>query len=264
MEEKIKETVEFLKARYPFTERIAIILGSGLSIFEGSILFSIDYGDIPNMPKTTVPGHKGRLEVANIEGENVILLRGRSHLYEGYSAKDVTFPIEVVDKLGINLIIVTNASGGINQNFSPGDIMLISDHINLMGDNPLIGGPFFIDMKDAYSYTKRNSIKQVGKEIGLELKEGVYIGVKGPTYETPAEIKFFRLIGGDAVGMSTVPEVIMARKLGIEVIGISCITNVHRDDKGKITHSEVLRIGERISKQLEKLLRECLKRGVLK
>jgi purine-nucleoside phosphorylase len=260
MEEKIKETLEFLNKRHLFTEKIGVILGSGLSVFENSILFSIDYKDIPNMPKTTVPGHKGKLEVANIEGENIILLRGRFHLYEGYSAKEVTFPIEVVGSLGIKLLIVTNASGGINQNFSPGDIMLISDHINLMGDNPLIGNPYFIDMKNAYSPRERKFLKEIAEEISLGLKEGVYIGVKGPTYETPAEIRFFRTIGGDAVGMSTILEVIMARKLRIEVIGISCITNVHRDDSIETTHEEVLKTGKKISKDLERLLKEYIKR----
>jgi|YelNatPaOPRAMG01_1025707.scaffolds.fasta_scaffold00240_13 purine-nucleoside phosphorylase len=260
MEEMVKEAVEFLNTRHPFAESIAIMLGSGLSIFENNIIFSIDYNNIPNMPKTTVPGHRGKLEVVNIEGEDVILLRGRFHLYEGYSAKDVAFPVEVVGNLGVKLLIITNASGGINRDFSPGDIMLISDHINLMNDNPLIGNPYFVDMKNAYSLRERRILKEIGRDMSLGLKEGVYIGVRGPSYETPAEINFFRSIGGDAVGMSTIPEVIMAKKMGIEVIGISCITNVHKDDDIEVTHEEVLRMGEEISRNLERLLREYIKR----
>ncbi|MGB9681544.1 MAG: purine-nucleoside phosphorylase [bacterium] len=260
MEERVREAVELLNKRYLFTERVAIILGSGISIFEENIIFSIGYNEIPSMAKPMVPGHKGRLEVVDVDGERVVILRGRFHLYEGYSAKEVVFPIEVVGNLGIRLVIVTNASGGINKNLSPGDIMLISDHINLMSDSPLIGHPYFIDMKNAYSLRERILLKEVGRDLSLELKEGVYIGVKGPNYETPAEVRFFRMIGGDAVGMSTVPEVIMARKMGIEVLGISCITNVHRNDSIEVTHNEVLKIGERISKDLERLLREYIKR----
>lgn len=260
--DRIKETVEFLTKRYSFNQRIGIILGSGLKIFDQPLLFTIDYREVPNMPLAKVPGHRGRLDVVRIEDCEVIVMRGRYHLYEGYSPKEVVFPIEILGHLGINILILTNASGGINEAYNSGDIMLIKDHINLTGENPLIGGPNFVDMKNAYSYKLRRQLKDIGGEIGIDLKEGVYIGVKGPTYETPAEIKFFRTIGGDAVGMSTVLEVIKARSLGMEVVGISCITNVHRDDLSPVTHEEVLKVGNEISKNLEFLLREWIKRGI--
>lgn len=260
--DKIKESVEFLTKRYSFNQKIGIVLGSGLKIFGQPLLFSIDYGEIPNMPLATVPGHSGRLDVVRIEGYEVIVMRGRYHLYEGYSPKEVVFPIEILRHLGVDILVLTNASGGINETYNSGDIMLIKDHINLTGENPLIGGPNFIDMKNAYSYKLREQLKEIGKDIGINLREGVYVGVKGPTYETPAEIKFFRTIGGDAVGMSTVLEVIRARSLGMEVIGISCITNVHKDDLSPVTHEEVLKVGNEISRNLERLLREWIKRGI--
>ncbi|MGC8970972.1 MAG: purine-nucleoside phosphorylase [bacterium] len=260
--DRIKETIEFLTKRYSFKQRVGIILGSGLEIFDQHILFTIDYREIPNMPLATVPGHKGRLDVVKIEDCEVVVMRGRYHLYEGYSPKEVVFPIEILGYLGVNTLILTNASGGINEAYNPGDIMLIKDHINLTGENPLIGGPNFVDMKNAYSYRLRRQLKEIGEEIGIDLKEGVYIGVKGPTYETLAEIKFFRTIGGDAVGMSTVLEVIKARSLGMDVVGLSCITNVYKDDLSPVTHEEVLRVGSKISKNLERLLREWIKRGM--
>jgi purine-nucleoside phosphorylase len=260
--DKVKETLEFLKKRYSFNQRMGIILGSGLDIFNQTPLFSIDYRDIPNMPLSTVPGHKGSLDIVKVENQDVIIMRGRYHLYEGYSPKEVVFPVEILRGLGVDILVVTNASGGINDTYNPGDIMLIKDHINLTGENPLVGGPNFVDMKNAYSYRFREQLKNIGKELGMSLKEGVYVGVKGPTYETPAEIRFFKTIGGDAVGMSTVLEVIRARSLGMEVVGISSITNVHRDDLSPITHREVLEMGNKISKDLEILLREWIKRGV--
>lgn len=260
--ERTFESINFLKSKYNFNHEVGIILGSGLSIFDDSILFSINYSDIPNLPIPTVPGHKGRLDVVKIEEKEVVIMRGRYHLYEGYSSKEVVLPIDILKGLGVKILVITNASGGINQSFIPGDIMLISDHINLTGENPLIGEPSFIDMKDAYSVRLREQLKRVGNEVGIELKEGVYIGVKGPSYETPAEIRFFRTIGGDAVGMSTVLEVIKARSLGIEVLGISNITNVHREDSSPITHEEVLEVGNKMSKKLEILLKEWIKRGV--
>ncbi len=259
---KIDETIGFLINKYNFEQKIGMILGSGLDIFNDFILFSIDYKEIPNMPLSTVPGHKGRLDVVKVESNSVIIMRGRYHLYEGYSSKDVVFPIEVLKGLGVDILVITNASGGINETYVPGDIMLIKDHINLTGENPLIGGPNFVDMKNAYSYRLRQQFKEIGKNIGIELKEGIYVGVKGPTYETPAEIRFFRTIGGDAVGMSTVLEVIKARSLGIEVVGISSITNVHKDEFSSVTHEEVLEMGKRISRNLEILLREWIKRGI--
>lgn len=259
---KIDETIEFLISKYNFKQKIGVILGSGLDIFNDSILFSIDYKEIPNMPPSTVPGHRGKLDVVEVEGNSVIIMRGRYHLYEGYSSKDVVFPIEVLKGLGVDILAITNASGGINETYVPGDIMLIRDHINLTGENPLIGGPNFVDMRNAYSYRLRQNFKEIGKSVGIELKEGVYVGVKGPTYETPAEIRFFKTIGGDAVGMSTVLEVIKARSLGIEVVGISSITNVHKDESSSITHEEVLEMGRKISRNLEILLREWIKRGI--
>lgn len=257
----IEKAIKFLTSKYSFNQRIGIILGSGLDVFNDSILFSIEYREIPNMPLSTVPGHKGRLDVVEIENTRVIVMRGRYHLYEGYSSKDVVIPIEILKELGVEILVITNASGGINETYIPGDIMLIKDHINLTGENPLIGGPNFIDMKNAYSPILREQFKEIGRSIGIELKEGIYVGVKGPTYETPAEIRFFRTIGGDAVGMSTVLEVIRARSLEMEVIGISSITNVHKDETSPLTHGEVIEMGKKISKDLEILLKEWIKRG---
>ncbi|MCX7795464.1 MAG: purine-nucleoside phosphorylase [bacterium] len=258
----IEKVIEFLTGKYSFNQRVGIILGSGLDIFNNSILFSIEYREIPNMPLSTVPGHKGRLDVVKINNTSVIIMRGRYHLYEGYSSKDVVLPVEVLKGLGVEILAITNASGGINETYVPGDMMLIKDHINLTGENPLIGSPNFVDMRNAYSPRLREQFKEIGKSNGIELKEGVYVGVKGPTYETPAEIRFFRTIGGDAVGMSTVLEVIRARSLGMEVVGISSITNVHRDETSSVTHEEVLEMGRRISKNLEILLKEWIRRGI--
>jgi len=259
--EMVTEIVKFLKDRYLFNQKIGVILGSGLSVFSEQSLFSIDYRDIPGMPLSTVPGHRGRMDIVKVGDQEVIVMRGRYHLYEGYSSKDVVLPVDILKGLGVDILVITNASGGIRETFMPGDIMLITDHINLTGENPLIGGPNFVDMKNAYSYRLREQLKGIGKEIGLELKEGVYVGVKGPTYETPAEIRFFRTIGGDAIGMSTILEVIRARSLNMEVLGLSSITNVHKEDTSPLTHEEVLGMGNRISKKLDILLREWIRRG---
>ena len=212
----IKTAVEFIQKKSKYTPEIGLILGSGLGSLADSIEDAeyYDYSSLPNFPVSTVEGHAGRLVIGKLKGKIVVAMQGRFHFYEGYSMTDVTFPVRVMKLLGVKTLVVTNAAGAVNTSFSPGDLMIITDHINLSGSNPLIGrnldsfGVRFPDMSEAYN------------------KEGVYAMMSGPTYETPAEIRMVRVMGADAVGMSTVPEVIIAKHSGMNVIGISCLTNM--------------------------------------
>ncbi len=240
----------------------AIILGSGLS--QAATLTeenSLTFGDIPGFPVPTVIGHSGRVSVGHIRGRLVLVQRGRIHYYEGYSLAEVTIPVRAYALLGVKNLIITNASGGIAEDFHPGDLVLISDHINMLGGNPLRGpnldrlGPRFPDMTAAYDPELRALAKQVGRELGIELKEGVYLATMGPSYETPAEIKAFRILGADLVGMSTVPEVIAARHAGMRVLGISCVTNYAAGLTGQpLTHEEVIETTHRKEAELARLL----------
>lgn len=217
-----------------YKPEIGLILGSGL----GSLADSIEnpefynYEDLPHFPLSTVEGHAGRLVIGMLNGKCVIAMQGRFHYYEGYSYNEVTFPVRVMKLLGVDTLIVTNAAGAVNTNFKPGDLMLITDHINLSGDNPLIGtnidelGPRFPDMSTAYSTDLRAKALELSKKLNIDLKQGVYAMMSGPTYETPAEVRMVRILGGDAVGMSTAPEVIIANHCGMKVLGISCMTNM--------------------------------------
>lgn len=245
----------------------AIILGSGLGAIanelEGRI--AIPYERIPGFPNSTIPGHSGELLHGRICGKEVIVFNGRFHVYEGYSMQEVTMPVRVAKRLGVQIIIITNACGGINEDFRPGDIMLISDHINLMGGNPLTGidekvfGSPFVDMSDPYDSELRRRVKIVAAAntaIG-DVREGIYIGVHGPSYETRAEISFFRRIGADAVGMSTVPEVTVCAQEGIRVIGVSAVTNMATGSRTTpLTHQEVLENTEKMSNRLILLIKE--------
>jgi len=232
--EKIEESYKFLKERINFKPEIGLILGSGLGILADEIEDAsyISYGNIPNFPVSTVEGHAGRFVIGNLQGKKVIAMQGRFHYYEGYQMQEVTFPVRVMKKLGVKTLIVTNAAGGVNESFKPGDLMIINDHINFAFDNPLIGknyddlGPRFPDTSRAYDRDLIKKAIEAAEENNIEVKQGVYTFLTGPSYETPAEIRMVRFLGGDAVGMSTVPEVTVAAHSNIKAIGISCITNM--------------------------------------
>lgn len=267
MLKEIRETANYLKEHYAPNAQTCIILGTGLGglVNEIEIRATIDYQDIPNFPVSTVEGHKGRLIFGEINNTEVIALQGRFHYYEGYTMKQVTFPIRVMQLLGIKNLIVSNASGGLNPDFKIGDLMVITDHINMFGDNPLIGknieelGPRFPDMSQPYSRELIDKAFFIAQKLGITLKKGVYVGTSGPTFETPAEYKFFRTIGGDAVGMSTVPEVIAACHGGITCFGISIIT-----DSGvpgqivEITHEEVQKVAATAEPNMTKIIKELV------
>ena len=247
--QELKETVEFVRTQSPQRPSLGIVLGSGLGLFADSIAQKtvIPYNAIPHFPSSTVVGHSGSLVIGTVAGIPVIAMQGRVHLYEGYPITDVVYPARVLGGLGIRQLIVTNAAGGVNAGFKPGNLMLITDHINLMGVNPLVGknidelGPRFPDMSHAYDPQMREITLALARERGIQLCQGVYIGLLGPSYETPAEIRMCRVLGADAVGMSTVPEVIVANHMGIRVLGISCITNMAAGIlPQKLTHQEVL------------------------
>ena len=265
---KLTETVDFLYSHFRQQPVLGLILGSGLGSYTDT--FSdckiLPFSDIPNFPYSTVTGHPGNLVIGFVAGIPCIALQGRTHFYEGYSMQEITFPIRVLGCLGIHRLIVTNASGGLNPEFQPGDLMLISDHINLMGSNPLIGpnpdelGPRFPDMSAAYDGGMRQIALDVARDLGIPIRQGVYLGVTGPSYETPAEIRMYRLLGADAVGMSTVPDVIVAAHMGIPVLGISCITNMAAGmATGKLTHAEVLKTTKKAREKFHRLLTGIIK-----
>jgi purine-nucleoside phosphorylase len=246
---KIRETVDSIRSRCSQQPVLGLILGSGLGAFAESITerIVVPFNNLPGFPFSTVLGHSGSLVIGRVEGIPVAALQGRVHLYEGYSAAQVVYPARVLGCLGIRQLIVTNAAGGINTEFRPGDLMVITDHINMTGVNPLVGaniddlGPRFPDMSHAYDPQMRDITRAFAREQGIAVRQGVYIGLMGPSYETPAEIRMCRILGADAVGMSTVPEVIVANHMGIPVLGISCITNMAAGIlPQKLTHQEVL------------------------
>jgi len=251
----IEEAANYITSRTTTKPEIGLIMGSGLGILGDHITdaVTIPYRDIPHFPLSTVEGHAGELLIGQLAGRSVVLMRGRFHMYEGYGPELTAFPVRVMKAIGVRLLVVTNAAGGINTDYDPGDLMLISDHINLTGRNPLVGanvdewGPRFPDMSEAYSKRLRLIAKDVAEEQGFSLREGVYVGVLGPSYETPAEIKMMRTMGADAVGMSTVAEVITARHTGIEVLGISCISNMASGILDQpLSHDEVMETTERV------------------
>lgn len=266
---KVEETYLYLQKLAPFSPEIIITLGTGLSGLAERVEkhLVLPYKEIPNFPISTVETHVGELIFGVLSGKRVALLRGRFHYYEGYSAKEVTFPIRVLSLFRPWLYIVSNASGGLNLDFRSGDIMLIKDHINLIPDNPLRGpnvdawGPRFPDMSQAYDKALRELFKAIAREIGEEVREGVYVGVPGPSLETPAETRFLRLIGADAVGMSTVLEVITAIHAGLKVLGISVISNVNDPDNFRpILFEEVVEVSQSVEKRLGRLIELFLER----
>lgn len=265
---KIQNAASFLKEKYSETPTIGLILGSGLGVLADEIEqpTKVPYNEIPDFPVSTVEGHAGQLVFGTLNGVQVVAMQGRFHYYEGYSFEKVTFPVRVMKELGVSQLIVTNAAGGVNESFSPGDLMLITDHINNMGSNPLIGkndsrlGVRFPDMSEAYSKELRTKAKEIASSLNISLQEGVYVGNTGPTYETPAEVRMIRTFGGDAVGMSTVPEVIVARHAGLEVLGISCISNMAAGILDQpLNHEEVIETTEKVKSNFLSLIKEIVK-----
>lgn len=267
--DSIQSAAAFLKSRTALLPRVAVVLGSGLGAFADTLAdrTEIPYSEIPGWPCSTAIGHAGKLVVGNLGGLDVAVMAGRVHLYEGYTPAQVAFGVRVLGSFGVRSIVFTNAAGGINLALERGGLVLISDHINLQGSNPLVGpnddtlGPRFPDMSEAYSQSLRTLAHEVGSELGIRLAEGVYAAVLGPSYETPAEIRYLRAIGADVVGMSTAPEAIAANHMGMRVLGISCVTNMAAGIlPQKISHAEVLETGGMVRGTLVKLLQALLPR----
>lgn len=265
--EKLKQSAEFIKNKLAATPEIGAVLGSGLGILAEEVeeAVEINYADIPHFPVSTVPGHEGKLVFGKLENKYVLMMKGRFHYYEGYSMEEVTFPIRVMKLLGLENLLVTNAAGGINKDFEPGDLMIIRDHIKFFSDSPLRGenyeefGPRFNDMSDAYTKTLREMAKEVAYGLGIMLQEGVYGFMSGPSYETPAEIRMLQVVGADAVGMSTVPEVIVAAHAGMKILGISCITNMAAGILDQpLDHQEVMDTAERVKEKFLTLVRAMI------
>jgi purine-nucleoside phosphorylase len=245
------------------TPHVAVVLGSGLGGVADAVTspIQIPYSEIPNFARSTVEGHAGKLILGRFGEVDVVLMNGRFHFYEGYSMQEVTLPVRAFSLLGVKSLVLTNAAGGCAPHLEPGALMLITDHINLMGENPLRGsndarfGPRFPDMTEVYDPSYIVLAQDVAREMEISLAEGVYLGLRGPSYETPAEVKMLRKLGADALGMSTVPEAIVARHMGMRVLGVSCITNVAAGMSGSsISHQEVMEVGARAGRQLAELI----------
>lgn len=264
----IEETLDYINEYTDnFEPEIGIVLGSGLGDLADKYCdIAIPYSNIPHFAKSTVQGHKGQLVFADINGRKVVMMQGRNHFYEGHSMSDVTYPIKVMKKLGVKTLILTNAAGAVNKSFRPADLMVITDHINFMGTNPLIGrndenfGVRFPDMSEVYSKNLIKIVDAAGRLLKLDLKHGVYMATTGPSYETPAEIRMARFMGADAIGMSTVPEAIVANYCGIEVIGISCISNYATGvSTKKLSHEEVIETTDKVKAKFKELVLLVLK-----
>ena len=268
MLEKIKETASYLKERMHTSPETAIILGTGLGSLANEITekYEIKYEEIPNFPVSTVEGHSGKLIFGKLGNKDIMAMQGRFHFYEGYDMKQVTFPVRVMKELGIKTLFVSNASGGTNPNFEIGDLMIITDHINYFPEHPLRGknlyGDRFPDMSEAYSKELIAEALQIAKEKGIKVQQGVYLGTQGPTFETPAEYKMFRIWGADAVGMSTVPEVIVANHAKIKVFGISVITDIGVEGKiVEVSHEEVQKAADAAQPKMTAIMREMINRA---
>lgn len=268
MLEKIKETAAFLKERMHTSPETAIILGTGLGNLANEITekYEIKYQDIPNFPVSTVEGHSGKLIFGKLGNKDIMAMQGRFHYYEGYSMKEVTFPVRVMKELGIKTLFVSNASGGMNDAFEIGDLMIIRDHINFFPEHPLRGknlyGDRFPDMSEPYSKDLINKALDIAKEKGIKVQQGVYLGTQGPTFETPSEYKMFHILGADAVGMSTVPEVIVANHAGIKCFGISIITDLGVEGKiVEVSHEEVQKAADAAQPKMTTIMRELINRA---
>ena len=269
MYEKIQETASWLKARMTTSPTTAIVLGTGLGQLASEIsdTYEFAYQDIPNFPVSTVEGHSGKLIFGKLGGVDVMAMQGRFHFYEGYSMKEVTFPVRVMYELGIKTLFVSNAAGGMNPSFKIGDLMIITDHINFFQEHPLRGknfptGPRFPDMHETYDQQMVRQADEIAREKGIKVQHGVYVGVQGPTFETPAEYKMYHILGGDAVGMSTVPEVIVAHHCGTKTFGISVITDLGGfDDPVEVSHEEVQEAANKAQPLMTEIMREMIKRS---
>lgn len=268
MLEKIKETASYLREKMHTSPETAIILGTGLGSLANEITekYEIKYEDIPNFPVSTVEGHSGKLIFGKLGNKDIMAMQGRFHFYEGYDMKEVTFPVRVMKELGIKTLFVSNASGGTNPNFVIGDLMIITDHINFFPEHPLRGknlyGDRFPDMSEAYSKELIAKALEIAKEKGIKVQQGVYLGTQGPTFETPAEYKMFRIWGADAVGMSTVPEVIVANHAKIKVFGISVITDIGVEGKiVEVSHEEVQKAADAAQPKMTAIMREMINRA---
>ena len=268
MYQRIKETGEFIKSKLNKTPEIGIVLGSGLGPLADQLkdAISIEYSEIPNFPVSTVEGHAGMFVIGELEGKTVLCMKGRFHYYEGYSLEEVTLPIRIMSYLGVKNLILTNASGGVNLDYNPGDLMIIKDHINCSALNPLIGknieemGLRFPSASNIYTKEIREAAKTIAKNESIDIREGVYFYSTGPTYETPAEIRAFRLLGADAIGMSTIPEAIIACHCGMKLLGISCITNMAAGILDQhLSHKEVFETAEKTKDKFAKLIKACIK-----
>jgi purine-nucleoside phosphorylase len=260
--ERLDEAAEVVRRRTPLRPSIGVVLGSGLGAFADALddAVAVPFGDIPHFPASTVVGHGGALVVGRSRGVPVAVMKGRVHFYEGYSLEQVAFPVRVLGRLGVGTLVITNAAGAINPSFAAGDLMVIEDHLNLLG-NPLLGpndetlGPRFPDMSEAYDRALRDVAEAACRGAEVRCHRGIYVSIPGPSYETPAEIRMFRTLGADAVGMSTVPEVIAARHMGMRVVGLSCLTNMAAGvTDRKLDHREVLETGERVKGALLEVL----------
>lgn len=267
MLQKIQEAKSFLAEKLGFEPEVGLILGSGLGVLADEIAnpVKIKYEDIPHFPVSTVEGHAGQFVAGDLEGRKVIAMQGRFHYYEGYTMQEVTFPVRVMVALGMKNMLVTNAAGGANESYIPGDLMIITDHINFTGTNPLIGknfeelGPRFPDCSEIYDKAINKEIDEIAKDLGIRLQKGVYQMNPGPTYETPAEVRMARILGADAVGMSTVPEAVVARHAGIKVTGISCITNMAAGILDQpLHHGEVVETANMVKKTFIQLVRSIV------
>jgi len=267
MWEQVQQTVEYIKNKTGFTPEYGVILGSGLGSFTDDIQieFTLPYNEIPNFPVSTVEGHKGALVFGTIGDKKVVAMQGRFHYYEGYDMKQVTFPVRVMKYIGVTKLIVSNASGGVNPNYKVGSIVLIKDHINMLPEHPLRGknderfGPRFVNMSEPYSQKMIAKAKEVAKELSIEVQDGVYLGLQGPTFETLSEYRMVKALGGDCVGMSTVPEVIVARHMELETFGLSVITDMGNEEAIEtITHEEVLEAAREAEPHVRQLIKQLI------
>jgi len=269
MWEKVQQTVQYIKDKTNFTPEYGVILGSGLGSFTDDIQieFTLPYNKIPNFPVSTVEGHKGALVFGTIGDKKVVAMQGRFHYYEGYDMKEVTFPVRVMKYIGVQKLIVSNASGGVNPNYKVGSIVIIKDQINMLPEHPLRGknderfGPRFVNMSEPFSRKMISKAKEIAYELEIDVKDGIYLGLQGPTFETLAEYKMVKAMGGDCVGMSTVPEVIVARHMELETFGVSVITDMGDEESiDTITHAEVLEAAKHAEPLVRKLIGELIKK----
>ena len=267
MWEQVQETVSFIKEKTNFTPEYGVILGSGLGIFTDDIQieFTLPYTEIPNFPVSTVQGHKGALVFGTIGDKKVVAMQGRFHYYEGYSMQEVTFPVRVLKYLGVTKLIVSNASGGVNPNYEVGSIVILKDHINMMPEHPLRGtnderfGPRFVNMSEPFSLKMIAKAKELAQNLNIKVQDGIYLGLQGPTFETLAEYKMVKIVGADCVGMSTVPEVIVARHMDLECFGLSVITDMGNEGNIEtVSHEEVLQAAKKAEPNVRSLIKELI------